>query len=121
MPFPQEHPYTSHISRFAVFPDTFHPQPPDGMVDAWTQTGSPPPLYQVSQKAVERGQRVECHYLSVPRDISVKSGAGTLLWDLPRSQRHKVHVHCNSYSVALKLIWGSFIELRRSNGCNFRW
>lgn len=24
LPFPQEHPYTSHISRFAVFPDTNH-------------------------------------------------------------------------------------------------
>ena len=28
LPFPQEHPYTSHISRFAVFPDTNHRPPP---------------------------------------------------------------------------------------------
>ena len=29
LPFPQEHPYTSHISRFAVFPDTnYRPPPP---------------------------------------------------------------------------------------------
>ena len=28
LPFPQEHPYTSHISRFAVFPDTYHRPPP---------------------------------------------------------------------------------------------
>lgn len=27
LPFPQEHPYTSHISRFAVFPDTKNQQP----------------------------------------------------------------------------------------------
>lgn len=34
LPFPQEHPYTSHISRFAVFPDTNHhpPRPPPSSV-----------------------------------------------------------------------------------------
>ncbi len=88
LPFPQEHPYTSHMSQFAVFPDTSRPA--SGMVDAQTQTGGPPSLYKVSHKAVEKGFRVERRYPTTG-GASPTSGLGTMLWDLPRSRRHKVY------------------------------
>lgn len=117
LPFPQEHPYTSHISRFAVFPHTnrhtasrpatqpnvsavqedgTHAEP--ATVSVQTQTvpwvssvgaPMPPTPYYVSQKAFESGQRVECQYLCNTR-IEGADQANMMLWDLPRSQRHKV-------------------------------
>ncbi len=86
LPFPQEHPYTSHISRFTIFPDTAS----NNMVNAQTQTGNPPLIYEVSHKAGDSDRRVECRHLRTPGDLNLTSGAGTMLWDLPRSQRHKV-------------------------------
>ena len=120
LPFPQEHPYTSHISRFAVFPDTKSSLPltkPDGRicedrsaatdisqgghhlpgtVDAHTQTLltslKPLPTYYVPQKAGEWGLRVEEHYLGVPGMPSLNPDVGRTFWDLPRSKQHKVRI-----------------------------
>lgn len=99
LPFPQEHPFTSHISRFAIFPDTNGQtstinSSDKQQADAQTQTLSgvpnPPKLYKVSQKAGDWGQRVECRYPSTPTGVLLESGVGKMFWDLPRSQRHNV-------------------------------
>lgn len=107
-PFPAEHPFTSHTSKFAVFPD-IHPGQafPDAgalttsttlLVTTGTQTQEPDlpnyrhllprlttPFY-VLKKASENNVRVECRHLDeeyedVPRNRSP-------MWDLPRSLRH---------------------------------
>ena len=120
LPFPAEHPYTSHISRFAVFPDTksnllciqqaaeqsASPGLRPNTVSVCTQTplthGSqhtatsvapkPATPYYVFQKVGERGHRVESRSLTQPVPVETRSGSQGcgLLWDMPRSRRHQV-------------------------------
>ena len=120
LPFPQEHPYTSHISQFAVFPDTKYRQPllndskqqpckkknldiatPQEALlprtaSIQTQTAlssfKPLPTYYVPQKAGEWGVRVEEHHLSKPGIASLNPNVGRTFWDLPRSRQHRVRL-----------------------------
>ena len=118
LPFPQEHPYTSHISRFAVFPDTKYQQSflndskqqscekkdPESTtpqeahlqrtasIQTQTALSSFKPLaaYYVLQKAGEWGVRVEEHHLNKPGIASLNPNVGRTFWDLPRSRQHRV-------------------------------
>ena len=115
LPFPQEHPFTSHTPQFALFPDTQpHPPPPaqpqhvskleldqqddsnePETVNAGTQTGiigvaQPPYPYYVKHKAFTRGIRVEKRFIGSSHAIPLVKEHGGMLWDIPRSQRHKV-------------------------------
>ncbi|KAL5510450.1 hypothetical protein EMCRGX_G005992 [Ephydatia muelleri] len=107
-PFPAQHPFTSHISKFAVFPETqpyqFHPLASSStssrpsLVSSATQTQPtdlssyrylmprPTAPFYVLKKASENNVRVErCHHLEESEEM-ISNGA--TLWDLPRSQRH---------------------------------
>lgn len=109
-PFPAQHPFTSHISKFAVFPETqpyqFHPLASSStssrpsLVSSATQTQPtdlssyrylmprPTAPFYVLKKASENNVRVErCHHLEESEEM-ISNGA--TLWDLPRSQRHMV-------------------------------
>lgn len=133
LPFPQEHPYTSHTPQFAMFPDTHpycrstmplqqqdttisadtngHSSPQDDKVTleksdsikikvhAQTQTppfvrtvgvARPPFPYYVTHKASEYGKRVEQRYLASSPALPLVRENREMLWDYPRSQRHKV-------------------------------
>ena len=118
LPFPQEHPYTSHISRFAVFPDTKYRQSflndskqqackkkdpktttlreahlqQTASIQTQTTLSSfkPLPAYYVSRTAGECGVRVEELHLSKPGIASLNPNIGRTFWDLPRSRQHRV-------------------------------
>ena len=109
IPFPAQHPFTSHISKFAVFPGT---EPVSGtvllplttppVVDSSTQTQPtnlsaygylvprPTAPFYVLKKASESKVRVERHHLLGEAASKDVLGERSTLWDLPRSQRHKV-------------------------------
>ncbi|CAI8054724.1 hypothetical protein GBAR_LOCUS29847 [Geodia barretti] len=102
-PFPAEHPYTSHISQFSLFPDTHtsHPHTTAGSHthrNIGTQTPATSallhsaPSYYVAQKAVEKGSRIERHHQfsrGHVTDHMTQQDGYSQLWDLPRSQRHQ--------------------------------
>ena len=100
-PFPAEHPYTSHISRFSVFPDTHTSAPCDvamatdhtyRSVGTQTVLGTPGPYY-VTQKAFEKGSRIERHWQLSGGHVTKATDHMTQqkhLWDFPRSLRHQV-------------------------------
>ena len=124
--FPREHPFNSHTSQFAIFPD-FHPHSylpytspmpttlitqPTGSTQSGDKDGTkrtsfdiqtqtllpgdmvgvprPPVPYFVPKKASEYGVRVERRYLNSSPGLPVVKESREMLWDIPRSQRHKV-------------------------------
>ena len=107
LPFPTEHPYTSHISQFAVFPDTHtthshtgttpqhhtHHRTIGTQITTMRVLQRPVTPYYVTQKAFEIGLRRERHPL-FPQTSHVTSQDGCgQLWDLPRSRRHQVSTY----------------------------
>lgn len=118
LPFPRQHPFTSHTPYFSVFPDTqpyccplpLHTQHSaaashaedtvqEGKVNAQTQTATldeavgvahPPFQYYVAEKATKNGHRVERRYINSSPGIPLSR---EMLWDYPGSRRHQVTIH----------------------------
>lgn len=90
LPFPAEHPFSSHIQCFSMMPDTL-PLVETNSISKLDNKDLSCPIF-VKKKASDSWSRVEDMHIN----SRICRSTGTV-WDLPRSHRHQVAIYIITY------------------------